>query len=178
MDLNSWINDPPSESSDSEDLDMNDIFIKAEKPNDSYSKREFSEPSLEELERRREARKLEQENNPHYLKGSFKTFTSYHNSSSVYEDFENIPIAELDIPISLKISNNLHRCRNIDSSHKRHKKHEKKKKSKHNKSNCFIHNIILLNVLYIGNFNFLLNYFQIKNLHQKKMNWMIVYHYK
>ncbi|GAB1868903.1 AP-3 complex subunit delta-1 [Camponotus japonicus] len=134
LDLNSWINDPPSESSDSEDLDMNDIFIKAEKPNDSYSKREFSEPSLEELERRREARKLEQENNPHYLKGSFKTSTSYHNSSSVYEDFENIPIAELDIPISLKISNNLHRCRNIDSSHKRHKKHEKKKKSKHNKN--------------------------------------------
>ncbi|EFN74144.1 AP-3 complex subunit delta-1 [Camponotus floridanus] len=134
LDLNSWINDPPSESSDSEDLDMNDIFIKAEKPNDSYSKREFSEPSLEELERRREARKLEQENNPHYLKGSFKTSTSYHNSSSVYEDFENIPVAELDIPISLKISNNLHRCRNIDSSHKRHKKHEKKKKSKHNKN--------------------------------------------
>lgn len=148
MDLNSWINDPPSESSDSEDLDMNDIFIKAEKPNDSYSKREFSEPSLEELERRREARKLEQENNPHYLKDSFKTSTSYHNSSNVYEDFENIPVAELDIPISLKISNNLHRCQNIDSSHKRRKKHEKKKKSKHIKSNCFIHNI-LLNVLYI-----------------------------
>lgn len=134
LDLNSWINDPPSESSDSEDLDMNDIFIKTEKPNDSYSKREFSEPSLEELERRREARKLEQENNPHYLKGSFKTSASYHNSSSVYEDFDNIPVAELDIPISLKISNNLHRCRNVDSSHKRHKKREKKKKLKHNKN--------------------------------------------
>ncbi|XP_072743731.1 AP-3 complex subunit delta-1 [Anoplolepis gracilipes] len=132
LDLDSWINDPPSESSDSEDLDMNDIFIKTEKPNDSYSKRELSEPSLEELEKRREARKLEQENNPHYLKGSFKTSTSYHNSSSAYEDFENIPVAELDIPISLKISNNLHRCR--DNSHKRHKKHEKKKKSKQNKN--------------------------------------------
>ncbi|XP_070155336.1 AP-3 complex subunit delta-1 isoform X2 [Polyergus mexicanus] len=134
LDLDSWINDPPSESSDSEDLDMNDIFVKAEKPNDSYSKRELSEPSLEELERRREARKLEQENNPHYLKGSFKTSTSYHNSSSAYEDFENIPVAELDIPISLKISNNLHRCRDIDSSHKRHKKYEKKKKSKQSKN--------------------------------------------
>lgn len=124
---------------------MNDIFIKTEKSNDSYSKRELSEPSLEELERRREARKLEQENNPHYLKGSFKTSTSYHNSSSAYEDFENIPVAELDIPISLKISNNLHRCR--DSSHKRHKKHEKKKKSKQSKNNCLICNIISLNVL-------------------------------
>ncbi|CAL1684949.1 unnamed protein product [Lasius platythorax] len=133
LDLDSWINDPPSESSDSEDLDMNDIFIKAEKSNDSYSKRELNEPSLEELERRREARKLEQENNPHYLKGSFKTSTSYHNSSSIYEDFENIPVAELDIPISLKISNS-HRCRDINSSHKRHKKHEKKKKSKQSKN--------------------------------------------
>ncbi|XP_011864109.1 PREDICTED: AP-3 complex subunit delta-1 [Vollenhovia emeryi] len=133
LDLDSWINDPPSESSDSEDLDMNDIFIKTEKPTNSFSKRDLSEPSLEELERRREARKLEQENNPHYLKGSFKTPTSYHNSSNVYEDFENIPVAELDIPISLKISNS-HRCRNVDSSNKRHKKHEKKKKSKKNKN--------------------------------------------
>ncbi|XP_012236054.1 AP-3 complex subunit delta-1 isoform X2 [Linepithema humile] len=133
LDLDSWINDPPSESSDSEDLDMNDIFIKAEKSNDSYSKRDLSEPSLEELERRREARKLEQENNPHYLKGSFKTSTSYHNSSNAYEDFDNIPVAELDIPISLKISN-VHRCQDIDSAHKRHKKHEKKKKSKKSKN--------------------------------------------
>lgn len=154
MDLDSWINDPPSESSDSEDLDMNDIFVKAEKPNDSYSKRELSEPSLEELERRREARKLEQENNPHYLKGSFKTSTSYHNSSSAYEDFENIPVAELDIPISLKISNNLHKCRDIDSSHKRHKKHEKKKKSKQSKSICFIYNTVLLNCILLKIENF------------------------
>jgi len=142
LDLDSWINDPPSESSDSEDLDMNDIFIKTEKPNDSYSKRDLNEPSLEELERRREARKLEQENNPHYLKGSFKTSTSYHNSSTAYEDFENIPVAELDVPISLKISN-LHRYRDtsIDNSHKKHKKHEKKKKSKKNKSKCFIYKL-------------------------------------
>lgn len=146
LDLDSWINDPPSESSDSEDLDMNDIFIKADKPNNSFSKRDLSEPSLEELERRREARKLEQENNPHYLKGSFKTSVSYHNSSSAYEDFENIPVAELDIPISLKISNS-HRCRDVDNSHKRHKKHEKKKKSKKNKSNYVYKSCITSNML-------------------------------
>lgn len=127
---------------------MNDIFIKTEKSNDSYSKRDLSEPSLEELERRREARKLEQENNPHYLKGSFKT-TSYHNSSNVYEEFENIPVAELDIPISLKISN-LHRCQdiNIDNTHKRHKKHEKKKKSKKSKSNCPMDNMDYMYMFY------------------------------
>ncbi|XP_034182981.1 adaptor-related protein complex 3, delta 1 subunit-like garnet [Osmia lignaria lignaria] len=124
LDLDSWINDPPSESSDSEDLDMNDIFIKTDKTSDSYSKRELIEPSAEELQKRRDARKLEQENNPHYLKGTFKNSASYHNSSSIYEEFENIPVAELDIPVSLKITNN----------HKRYKVHSrKKKKSKKNK---------------------------------------------
>ncbi|XP_054014848.1 AP-3 complex subunit delta-1 isoform X2 [Hylaeus anthracinus] len=127
LDLDSWINDPPSESSDSEDLDMNDIFIKTDKTNDSYSKREFNEPSPEELEKRREARKMEQQNNPHYLKGTFKNSTSYHNSSNIYEEFENIPVVELDIPVSLKVINN----------HKRYKIHgKKKKKSKKNKKSA------------------------------------------
>ncbi|XP_076636693.1 adaptor-related protein complex 3, delta 1 subunit-like garnet isoform X2 [Colletes latitarsis] len=127
LDLDSWINDPPSESSDSEDLDMNDIFIKTDKTNDAYCKREFNEPSAEELEKRREARKLEQQNNPHYLKGTFKNSRSYHNSSNIYEEFENIPVAELDIPVSLKIVNN----------HKRYKVHgKKKKKSKKNKKSA------------------------------------------
>ncbi|CAL7935163.1 unnamed protein product [Xylocopa violacea] len=123
LNLDSWINDPPSESSDSEDLDMNDIFVKAEKMNDTYSKQEFNEPSAEELQKRREARKLEQQNNPHYLKGTFKNSTSYHNSSSIYEEFENIPVAELNIPVSLKITD----------KHKRYKIHGKKKKSKKSK---------------------------------------------
>lgn len=127
LDLDSWINDPPSESSDSEDLDMNDIFVKTEKMGDSYSKRDLNEPSAEELQKRREARKLEQENNPHYLKGTFKNSTSYHNSSNIYEEFENIPVVALDIPVSLKITNN----------HKRYKGHGKrKKKSKKNKKSA------------------------------------------
>ncbi|XP_076298651.1 adaptor-related protein complex 3, delta 1 subunit-like garnet [Lasioglossum baleicum] len=126
LDLDSWINDPPSESSDSEDLDMNDIFIKTEKTSDSYSRREFNEPTAEELQKRREARKLEQQNNPHYLKGSFKNSTSYHNSSSIYEEFDNIPVAELDIPVALKVNH-----------HKRYKVHgKKKKKSKKNKKSA------------------------------------------
>ncbi|KAG7209490.1 hypothetical protein KM043_015576 [Ampulex compressa] len=136
LDLDSWINDPPSESSDSEDLDMNDIFVKADRVSDGFNKRDSSEPTLEELQKMREARKLEQQNNPHYLKGTFKNSTSYHNSSNMYEDFENIPVAELDIPVSLKISNysNSHKYNmSIESSHKRHKKHGKKKKTKKNK---------------------------------------------
>ncbi|KAF3420160.1 hypothetical protein E2986_09410 [Frieseomelitta varia] len=125
LDLDSWINDPPSESSDSEDLDMNDIFIKTEKVNDSYSKQEFNEPSAEELQKRREARKLEQQNNPHYLKGTFKNSTSYHNSSNIYEEFENIPITELDIPVSLKVTNNRKRYKIHGKKNKKTKKREK-----------------------------------------------------
>lgn len=114
---------------------MNDIFIKIEKVNDSYSKRELNEPSPEELEKRRKARKLEQQNNPHYLKGTFKNSTSYHNSSNIYEEFENIPVAELDIPVSLKITNN----------HKRYKGHGKKKKSKKSTSRSYIlHSVHLI----------------------------------
>lgn len=140
LDLDSWINDPPSESSDSEDMDMNEIFVKSEKSNNSFIKRETNEPTVEELQKRREARKLEQQNNPHYLKGSFKNSTSYHNSTNFYEDFENIPVTELDIPVSLKISNysNSSKYHNmsVDNNYKRHKKHGKKKKSKKNKQSA------------------------------------------
>lgn len=140
LDLDSWINDPPSESSDSEDMDMNEIFVKSEKLSNPFVKRESSEPTVEELQKRREARKLEQQNNPHYLKGTFKNSTSYHNSTNLYEDFENIPVAELDIPVSLKIPNysNVNKYHNmsVDNNHKRHKKHGKKKKSKKNKQSA------------------------------------------
>ena len=135
LDLDSWINDPPTESSDSEDQDMNEIFVKSEK-SDGYTKRDSYEPTVEELQKRREARKLEQENNPHYLKvSSSKNSSSYHNSTNNNEeDFDNIPVAELDIPVSLQITDfrSSKKYFNIDkeSSKKRHKKLGKRKKSK------------------------------------------------
>ncbi|XP_066595892.1 AP-3 complex subunit delta-1 isoform X2 [Prorops nasuta] len=131
LDLDSWINEPPSESSDSEDTDMNDIFVKTDKSGDLFAKKDFNEPSVQELEKRREARKLEQENNPHYLKGSIK------NSSTSYDDVESIPVAELDIPVSLKISNfsNSHTYDKLRSDHSdnRPKRRGRKKKSKKDK---------------------------------------------
>ena len=116
---------------------MNDIFIKTEKVNDSYSKQEFNEPSAEELQKRREARKLEQQNNPHYLKGTFKNSTSYHNSSNIYEEFENIPVTELDIPVSLKVTNNRKR-------YKIHGKKNKKTKKRMFKSYVYVQFIITI----------------------------------
>ncbi|XP_058809166.1 AP-3 complex subunit delta-1 [Phymastichus coffea] len=137
LDLNSWINDPPSESSDSDDVDMNDIFVKSEKTNDSYHTRPSYEPTAEELEMRREARKLEQQNNPHYLKISAtpqKKITFYNKNND--EDYDNIPITELDIPVSLKVNDSIYSNKYIDMNkkeRKRFKKANKKKKSKKNK---------------------------------------------
>lgn len=156
LDLDSWINDPPSESSDSEDVDMNDIFVKAEKGSDNQTKRQSYEPTAEELEIRREARKFEQQNNPHYLKNSKssrnKKITFYDKSDNNDEDFENIPIAELDIPVSLKVSDSIHSnklhynsnkyfdlSRSDESSKKRPKKTSKKKKSRKSIISQIIH---------------------------------------
>ncbi|CAG5081344.1 Similar to Ap3d1: AP-3 complex subunit delta-1 (Mus musculus) [Cotesia congregata] len=128
LDLDTWINDPPSETSDEEDLDMNDIFVKSEKS--EYAGRKVSvEPTAEELQKRREARKLEQENNPHYL----KTTASPKNNS----DYDHIPITELDIPVELKVNSfsNSKLLNLSDVDKKRRKVHgKKKKKSKKNKN--------------------------------------------
>lgn len=122
---------------------MNDIFVKTDKPSDSYRKNNTVELTADELQQRREARKLEQENNPHYLKGSsnsYKNSSSYHNISNNNEDdFESIPVTELNIPVALEIPGlasskkylNLNAGEN--TGEKRHKRRSKKKLS--NKSN-------------------------------------------
>ncbi|KAJ8680456.1 hypothetical protein QAD02_016243 [Eretmocerus hayati] len=135
LDLDSWINDPPSESSDSEDMDMNDIFVKTEKNQEEENKHQLHDPSPQELESRREARRLEQQNNPHYLKNSSKSHKklSFYDKTEKEEDYENIPIAELDIPVALKVSDSVHSnkfydmFKNEKSGRKRHKKTSKKK---------------------------------------------------
>ncbi|KAH0535660.1 AP-3 complex subunit delta-1 isoform X2 [Cotesia glomerata] len=133
LDLDTWINDPPSETSDEEDLDMNDIFVKSEKS--EYAGRKVSvEPTAEELQKRREARKLEQENNPHYLK---TTASPKNNSEYKNEDYDHIPITELDIPVELKVNSfsNSKLLNLSDVDKKRRKVHgKKKKKSKKNKN--------------------------------------------
>ncbi|XP_014217079.1 AP-3 complex subunit delta-1 [Copidosoma floridanum] len=137
LDLDSWINDPPSESSDSEDMDMNEIFVKSEKFNDNHSKRQSYEPSTEEIEQKREARKLEQQNNPNYLKNSSSSHKKikFNDKSGNDDDYENIPIAELDIPVSLKVndSNKYYDMHRSSEGRKYRNKTNKKKKHKKNK---------------------------------------------
>ncbi|XP_063986476.1 AP-3 complex subunit delta-1 [Diachasmimorpha longicaudata] len=124
LDLDSWINDPPSESSDDDDLDMNDIFVRGEKGGD-YGEKKTVELTSEELQRRRDIRRIEQENNPHYLKGTSSPKGLHYNDC-----YDHIPIAELDIPVSLKINSYSPK---FSSDEKRIK--AVKKKKKHSKKN-------------------------------------------
>uniref|UniRef100_A0A8D3CZU3 Adaptor related protein complex 3 subunit delta 1 n=1 Tax=Scophthalmus maximus TaxID=52904 RepID=A0A8D3CZU3_SCOMX len=66
LDLDAWINEPPSES-ESEDEQPKAIFTKEEH---KHSRPRHTEVDEKELAKRREARKQEQANNPFYIKAS------------------------------------------------------------------------------------------------------------
>ncbi|XP_044014482.1 AP-3 complex subunit delta-1 isoform X2 [Aphidius gifuensis] len=136
LDLDTWINDPPSDQSDNDDYDINDIFIKDDnnKSNDSNnnsSKKKYHEPTIDEIKKQRDIRKFEYENNPNYLKGNITNVnsSSYHNIDNKNNDYDSIPIAELNIPVSLKVDH-LYSKKNLLKTSKR----KKKKSSKKNKN--------------------------------------------
>uniref|UniRef100_A0A671PEY2 AP-3 complex subunit delta-1-like n=1 Tax=Sinocyclocheilus anshuiensis TaxID=1608454 RepID=A0A671PEY2_9TELE len=75
LDLDAWINKPPSES-ESEDEKPKAVFAKEEP---KHSRSRHTEVDEKELAKRREARKQEQANNPFYIKASpNKTTVSFH----------------------------------------------------------------------------------------------------
>ncbi|PNF29931.1 AP-3 complex subunit delta-1 [Cryptotermes secundus] len=140
LDLDMWINDPPSESSEDEDMagvGGPDIFVKANNLTDGmYGENNHNkelELTEEELEKRRQARRLEQANNPHYLKTSYEHKTNNRFSSTVIDEFAEIPITEIDLPVQLKVPGltSPDSYLNLDrSSDKRHKKKKRRKGKK------------------------------------------------
>uniref|UniRef100_A0A3Q2NV63 AP-3 complex subunit delta-1 n=1 Tax=Fundulus heteroclitus TaxID=8078 RepID=A0A3Q2NV63_FUNHE len=95
LDLDAWINEPPSES-ESEDEQPKAIFAKEET---KHSRPRHTEVDEKELARRREARKQEQANNPFYIKAS-------PSSQKVYQDapgVEHIPVVQIDLNVPLKV---------------------------------------------------------------------------
>uniref|UniRef100_A0A3B4Z7L1 AP-3 complex subunit delta-1 n=1 Tax=Stegastes partitus TaxID=144197 RepID=A0A3B4Z7L1_9TELE len=95
LDLDAWINEPPSES-ESEDEQPKAIFAKEEP---KHSRTRHTEVDEKELARRREARKQEQANNPFYIKAS-------PSSQKVYQDapgVEHIPVVQIDLSVPLKV---------------------------------------------------------------------------
>ncbi|XP_072381838.1 AP-3 complex subunit delta [Diabrotica undecimpunctata] len=98
LDLDAWINEPVDESeSDSEPEMVENLFVKSERTRSSYQ----PEPTEEEMKKSREARKYEQQNNPHYLKSNDSI--ERNGNSNGNEHFDSIPIAELNLNVPLKM---------------------------------------------------------------------------
>ncbi|XP_049824331.1 AP-3 complex subunit delta-1 isoform X2 [Aethina tumida] len=92
LDLDAWINEPIEESDSESEAELADnLFIKPDKE-------KHHEPTEEELRKSREARKHEQQNNPHYLKGSSSEKTDEQM------EIEAIPVTELKLNVQLKVA--------------------------------------------------------------------------
>ncbi|KAF4530040.1 hypothetical protein B566_EDAN016336 [Ephemera danica] len=137
LDLDVWINDPPTESSDS-DSESEGVkssgFIINSTSDDTHGhaggyQAKTMELTEEEMDKRREARKQEQASNPHYLKGEI---TVNHATNAL--DLLDVPVAPLDLPVNLKIpglvSSEQYLKQHKQSTGKKHKKKKKGKKGK------------------------------------------------
>ncbi|KAK0132066.1 AP-3 complex subunit delta-1 [Merluccius polli] len=95
LDLDAWINEPPSES-ESEDEKPKAMFTKEET---KHSRPRHTEVDEKELAKRREARKQEQANNPFYIKASPSSQKVYQEAPGV----EHIPVVQIDLSVPLKV---------------------------------------------------------------------------
>ncbi|XP_015922470.1 AP-3 complex subunit delta-1 isoform X1 [Parasteatoda tepidariorum] len=130
LDLDAWINEPPSEDEGSYDEGNSDTFGKFN--NQLYvpkSNQKSTDLTEEDMEKCREARMFEQANNPHYLKASKK---------NTHVNADDIPVVELDCKTPLNIpgltsSENYHNNEN-KILNKKQRKLKRKKKSKNSKN--------------------------------------------
>ncbi|XP_039622826.1 AP-3 complex subunit delta-1 isoform X1 [Polypterus senegalus] len=134
LDLDAWINEPPSES-ESEDEKPKTIFQEDEP---KHSRPRLTELDEQELARRREARKQEQANNPFYIKSSPSPQKSYQDTPGV----DHIPVVQIDLTVPLKVPGmpvsdqylKLEEERRLKQKQEKKDKKKKKKKEKHGKS--------------------------------------------
>lgn len=101
LDLDTWINPPIEDSSSSSEDDQTDLF--------GAEENEQMKPSIdlspEEMEKMREARRVEQSHNVNYLKSSKSKKEKHHQQQQPTEDgLDDIPIAELALEVPLKIT--------------------------------------------------------------------------
>lgn len=83
----------------------------------------------------REARKSEQQNNPHYLKGT----TVSERSSNDNDNIENIPVAELNLNVPpLKVVGQKRSDKYLNIHKEKKPKKKSKKKNKHHKSERWV----------------------------------------
>lgn len=108
LNLDEWINTPLSDSSSSSEDEKTDLFVSHgddynSRGTEKYKRREIIEPTPEELKKSKDARKLEQSNNPNYLKGDSSSKKPSNGGGSRDDDYEDIPIAEIALEVPLHI---------------------------------------------------------------------------
>ncbi|GIY52654.1 AP-3 complex subunit delta-1 [Caerostris extrusa] len=130
LDLDAWINEPPSEAS-SEEGSERDTFSKYDKQVTEKTKSisKSYEPSEEELIKRKEARMFEQANNPHYLKSNDKVGD---------KNADDIPVVRFHLNVPLQIqglsSSEKHGQQDNGILSKKQRKLKRKKKNKNAKA--------------------------------------------
>ncbi|XP_059616416.1 AP-3 complex subunit delta [Phlebotomus argentipes] len=132
LDLHKWINSPPelsSPSSEGED-DMGDLFVSSADLQSRAERKKYVEPTGEELEKMREARKMEQNNNPHYLKGSARDSLPMKLRNDGCDD---IPIAEIALDVPLTVHSTKRSDKYLVDDQKTDKQKKKKKTKKGDK---------------------------------------------
>ncbi|KAF5293038.1 hypothetical protein FQR65_LT11030 [Abscondita terminalis] len=142
LDLDAWIHEPVEDSeSDSDDVYDDNLFVKSDKS--EYKPEKYQhEPTEEELQKSREARKMEQMNNPHYLKGTSKK--THKNGQQMDENIDSIPISEIDLPFKLVTTGHKRSDKylNIDKTQKKSKKKKKNRKEKRESSTDEEHEVV------------------------------------
>lgn len=162
LDLDAWINEPEQESDDEPKADKGslDIFYKTSTSVSDFRDGYQGESVYEETEHmqsedvrqsaarqqvRREALRVEQANNPHYLKASSQARQSPSASSQLLSPAsEEIPVMSINLSVPLQVSTSkklsdkyleLERNKEASSDSKKHRsKRDKKKKKKKDSS--------------------------------------------
>ncbi|XP_048758475.2 AP-3 complex subunit delta-1-like isoform X2 [Ostrea edulis] len=134
LDLDKWINEPLSESSEDEEPTTSIFAINHDDTKSFYKeeKKSVPEPTEEELEKRREQRKIDQMHNPHYLRMDNKA-----KKGTTIEETEESPVMQIDLSVPLHVpglasSDKYLKLASQDNDKSRkktkHGKHKKKKK--------------------------------------------------
>ncbi|KAJ8271099.1 hypothetical protein GJAV_G00122740 [Gymnothorax javanicus] len=125
LDLDTWINDPPSES-ESEDEKPRAVFAEEEP---RHTRTRHAEVDEKELAKRREARKQEQANNPFYIKASPTAQKGYQDAPGV----DHIPVVQIDLSVPLKVPGMSTSDQYVKMEEERWQKHKAEKKKKEKK---------------------------------------------
>lgn len=149
LDLDAWINEPEPESDDDSrkiDAGSFEIFYKTSTPladfRDGYQGEGVIEESEDVQQVRREARRVEQANNPHYLKGSSRARRS---PSQLLSPAEEVPVMLVNPSVPLHTSSSkklsdkyLELERRKETSSETSKKHRTKRDKKKKKKKGYL----------------------------------------